>query len=102
MELKGRKFDLFVTRHKGLLDWAIQKGLVWDKHLDHARPHDVRGKNCLGVFPLWLAAEAESVTEINLRRLPMELRGKELTAEEVDTLSPRLNTYKVERLEDPS
>ena len=63
----------------------------------HAAPEDVRGKHVYGVLPLALAAEASQVTEIALR-LPAELRGVELSEEQVRQHMAGICTYKVCRV----
>ena len=57
------------------------------------------GKHVFGVLPMRLAALAGRFTEVTLQ-VPAELRGKELTLEEVNSLNPTLVTYKVTRVEE--
>lgn len=89
--------DLVVTRHPALLEVLAEKGIATPETpvIAHASPEAVRGKNVAGVLPLSLAAECASITEVSLR-LPAELRGRELSAEEVRAHMQGVRTYKVE------
>lgn len=78
---------IIVARHPGLLEWLISHGYCTPDtpvltHVDD--PDQVRGLHVYGVLPLWLAAYAASVTEVSLPDLPAEMRGKELTKEQMD------------------
>jgi putative CRISPR-associated protein (TIGR02620 family) len=53
-----------------------------DVVLTHAEAGNVEGKHVIGVLPLRLASLAASITEIPLD-IPAELRGQELTIEQV-------------------
>lgn len=91
---------IVITRHPGLLEVLREKGVIpqsCEDYHSHATPDLVRGKNVIGVLPLSLAAEAESITEITLN-LPPEARGKELNADEVRRFMTGVNTYKVTRI----
>lgn len=67
--------------------------------MSHATSEVVRGKHVYGVLPLHLAAEAETVTTIDLPDLPPERRGQELTVAEMDAYGARMSTYVVRRVE---
>jgi putative CRISPR-associated protein (TIGR02620 family) len=75
---------LVVTRHAALVAYLKEVGLVDDNVvvLPHVKPEDVEGRHVVGVLPLRLAALAASVTEVQLD-LPQELRGVELTLDQV-------------------
>ena len=88
---------VIISRHQGLLDWLASKGIT-GRVIPHATSDDVRGKNVIGNLPLHLAALADTVTVVNLPNLPAELRGKELSAEEMDQYGASLATYKVKHL----
>ena len=91
-----------VTRHRALVDYLIEEGIVSEDVpvLTHATMDDVRGKHVIGVLPLRLAAAAAVVTEVPLN-LPPELRGKELTVEEVRRYAGPPVTYEVRRADPP-
>ena len=89
-----------VTRHPGLLEVLREKGVIpqdCQDYYSHASPELVRGRDVVGVLPLHLAAEANSVTEVALN-LPPEARGRELTADEVRKYMTGVHTYKVTRI----
>jgi CRISPR-associated protein Csx16 len=91
---------LVVTRHPGLVTVLLEDGVVPEgtEVVAHATPEQVRGKHVYGVLPLHLAAEAASVTEVTLD-LPAELRGQELSAEQVRQYRTGTTTYQVTREE---
>lgn len=73
-----------VTRHEALVEYLKEINLVSDgvEVISHATPEAVTGKDVIGVLPLRLVALAKSITEVPLA-LPAELRGCELTIEQV-------------------
>lgn len=93
------KQKVVVTRHQGLVQYLKVIGLVDDNVpvLTHASPDDVRGKIVYGVLPMNLAALAAEVIEIPLD-IPPELRGKELSLEQMFQYAGEPFTYKVKRL----
>ena len=88
-----------VTRHPALVEYLTELGVVpaGTEVVAHATAEQVRGRHVFGVLPLHLAAEAASVTEVTLR-VPAELRGVELTLEQVRQFAGPLTTYKVSRV----
>lgn len=89
-----------VTRHPGLLEVLRERGVVpqnCEDFYSHVTPDLVRGKDVIGILPLSLAAEANSITEITLS-LPPEARGKELNADEVRRFMTGVTSYKVTRI----
>lgn len=87
-----------VTRHSALIELLKEMGLVDDgvQVIAHATADDVRGRHVIGVLPLSLAVEAAMVTEIPLD-IPQELRGKELTIEQLRLYSSDSRTYVVRK-----
>jgi len=75
---------IIVTRHPALVEYLAESGIVPSDApcVSHADASDVAGKHVIGVLPLRLAALAASVTEVPLD-IPAELRGQELTVEQV-------------------
>lgn len=88
--------DLVVTRHPGLVEYLRELGLATDKVqvVSHATPEAVTGKNVCGVLPHNLSCLCESFTEVPLN-LPAELRGVELTLEQVRLYAGKPVTYVV-------
>ena len=93
------KIDLVVTRHQGLVEYLQEIGLA-DKNVDvitHASADVVSGKHVCGVLPHSLSCLCESFTEIPLN-LPQELRGVELSLEQVRQFACKPVTYIVKTL----
>lgn len=93
--------NLIVTRHGALVEYAKELGLVTDDVvvISHATPEAVTGKDVMGVLPHSLSCLCNSFTEVPLV-LPAELRGVELTIEQLREYSRPAVTYRVTRLED--
>ena len=87
---------LIVTRHPALVKFLEELG-VKGEVVSHATEETVAGRKVYGVLPMRLAALCETFTEVSMV-VPQELRGKELTLEQVKELQPELVTYKVERV----
>ena len=89
---------VIVTRHLALVEHLRLIGIATDTScvIPHATREDVEGKDVVGVLPLSLACYANSITEIPLS-LPLELRGKELSIEDVQRFAGVPVTYRVTR-----
>lgn len=87
----------FVTRHPGARDWAQRQGLPVDRVVAHLDPEDIQpGDHVLGSLPVHLAAEvcARGGHYHHLvLDLPPALRGKELSADDMDAVGARLSEY---------
>ncbi|RME05608.1 MAG: hypothetical protein D6812_02800 [Deltaproteobacteria bacterium] len=92
------KIDLVVTRHHGLVEYLRRQGIIDEDVpiVDHADVDMLAGKHVCGVLPLHLAAVCEAVLVIPLDDLPREMRGKELTADEVAQYAGPPTWYRVE------
>jgi len=92
----------FVSRHSGAVEWARRQGVEVDRVIPHLQPETVEpGDVVIGSLPVNLAAEvcARGGTYRHLSlRLPPDMRGRELTADELDTLGARIETYHVEKV----
>lgn len=87
---------IVVTRHEGLVAYLREIGLIDASTpvVAHASIETVVGKHVIGVLPLSLAAAATRVTEIPMA-LPQELRGKELSLEDMRRFAGAPVTYVV-------
>ena len=92
-----------VTRHPGTVAWSRRRGIaaVIIEHLD---PGQVQaGDMVLGSLPTHIVA-ALNAKGVRFKHLaydtPPELRGRELTADDLERLGARLVEYRVERVED--
>ena len=91
---------LIVTRHPGLVEYLRELGLCSSscEVIPHATPEAVRGKHVCGVLPHSLSCLCASFTEVPLS-LPIELRGQELTVEQIRQYAGKTATYVVARQE---
>ena len=89
----------FVTRHPGARDWAAAEGLTVDRVIGHLDPAIIApGDIVVGSLPVNLAAGvcARGAAYLHLSLdLPAELRGRELSAEQMRTCGARLERYVV-------
>lgn len=94
--------NIIITRHQPLVDWLAKNGITGTV-IPQATAADVRGKHVYGVLPLWLAAEAESVTEVSMPNITLEQRRQfgngDLSVEAMDEARAHLVTYRVSRAE---
>lgn len=88
---------LVVTRHPGLVAYLVERGIVTEGAavIAHATAEQVTGRDVVGVLPLSLAALATSVTEV-VMDIPVELRGKELSLEQVRACAKGVARYVVQ------
>lgn len=91
----------FVSRHPGAVEWAARRGLIVDRQIAHLETGEVKpGDTVIGTLPVNLAAEVcrRGARYLNLSLdLPLEARGRELTAEELERFGARLERLVVER-----
>ena len=85
-----------ITRHPALVDLLHERGIINGNEpvIEHATADDVRGRHVIGVLPLSLAAQAESVTEIPLSLTPQD-RGQELSLDRLREVAGPARTYVV-------
>ena len=94
-----KKIELIVTRHPGLVEYLREIGLADAETVvvAHATPGVVMGKRVCGVLPHSLSCLCDTFTEVPLS-LPQELRGAELTVEQVRQYAGPPVTYLVRKL----
>lgn len=91
---------VIVTRHKALLEYILEQDVLTNLNEDTwvlthvSDPQEIRGKIVVGVLPLHLAAEAAEVWEYPMD-IPKELRGQELSLDQVKQYAGPLRKYKV-------
>ncbi|WP_299022452.1 CRISPR-associated protein Csx16 [uncultured Photobacterium sp.] len=94
---------IVISRHAGLLRWLNEKGIEFDHHWTHL--DDCRqlcpGDQVIGNLPIHLAAKVckmgGSYIHVCLN-VPENLRGHELTAEQVLALNPELRVYDIQEI----
>ena len=89
----------FISRHPGALEWASRQKLAVDHFVQHLDPAQVQpGDTVIGSLPVNLAARvcAQGATYWHLSlALPAELRGAELTADDMARLGARLEPFQI-------
>ncbi len=88
---------IIVTRHSGLIDWLAMRGIT-GKVISQATPDDVRGKHVIGVLPLSLASLAIDITTVDYI-CPFDLRGVDLSSQQLDDFGAMMNTYRVSKVQ---
>ena len=85
---------LVVTRHASLVEYLGVIGLIDDSAtvLSHATADDIRGRDVIGVLPHSLSCLTASFTEVPLR-IPAEMRGVELTVDNITEYAESPVTY---------
>lgn len=93
------RIELIVTRHPGLVDYLREINLASEdvQVVSHASAEVVAGRHVCGVLPHSLSCLCASFTEVPLN-LPAELRGAELTLEQVRQFAGDPVTYVIRRV----
>lgn len=91
----------FVSRHPGAVEWAKLQRLDIDRWVAHLDPAEVSaGDTVIGSLPANLAAvvceRGARYLHLSLE-LPMEWRGRELSAADLLAISAELKTLRVEK-----
>jgi CRISPR-associated protein Csx16 len=90
----------FVTRHPGARDWAAEEGIRVDQVIDHLDTALIQpGDTVIGSLPVNLAAEvcARGGAYLHLSiDLPRDLRGRDLSAEQMRACGARIEHYLVQ------
>lgn len=90
---------IIITRHPGLVEvlHELAPETIGAPILDRAEPAQIAGKHVYGVLPLTLAGLASKVTNVTLN-VPQELRGTELSADQVREFMTELETFVVTKV----
>ena len=90
----------FITRHPGAIEWAARRRLRIDRVLAHLDPAIIApGDTVIGILPVNLAARVceRGARYFNLSLdLPIEARGRELSADELEAFGARIEGYVVQ------
>ena len=91
-----------VSRHPGTLEWFARQGLAIDKQVTHFDPQNIQpGDEVVGILPIQLAAQVceKGGRYFHLQLdVPFELRGQELSAQQLDELGAQVVEYYVKRV----
>lgn len=93
----------FITRHPGAVEWAQRHGHAFDLHVTHLpESHDFQsGDVVAGTLPVNKVAElnAAGIAYLHLSLdLTESIRGRELSADDLDACGARLEQFRVSRL----
>lgn len=84
---------IIVTRHKGLVEWLERHGITGEVK-PSVTVDDIRNKHVIGALPAHIAQYALYLTSVDYS-CPFEKRGKELTADDLDSYGAKLFDYTV-------
>ncbi len=91
----------FVSRHPGALEWARRQGIQVDRQLSHLEVDRVQpGDTVIGTLPVHMvwAVNRRGGSYLHLSLdVPERLRGRELSADDLETCGARLEAFRVER-----
>lgn len=89
----------FISRHPGAIAWAARQNLHVDRQLSHLDVANIQpGDTVIGSLPVNLAAQVcaagADYWHLSLE-LPAELRGQELSADDLQRLGAQLERFVV-------
>ncbi len=91
----------FVSRHPGAIAWAARQGLAVDRQVTHLDLAEIKADDTvIGTLPIHLAAEvcARGARFFNLSLdLPPEVRGRELSADDLERFGARIEPYDIRK-----
>lgn len=89
----------FISRHPGAIEWATRQHLSVDRFVAHLDQAQVQaGDTVIGSLPVNLAAQvcAAGAAYWHLSvALPAELRGRELSADELEQMGARVESFDI-------
>ncbi|MBK1692602.1 CRISPR-associated protein Csx16 [Ectothiorhodospira mobilis] len=93
----------FVSRHPGAMEWAARHGIQVDQQIDHLDVERIQaGDTVIGTLPVHLAARVcqRGGRYLNLSiDLPPHLRGRELSADDLEALGARVQAFHVQPID---
>ncbi|MDH5732007.1 MAG: CRISPR-associated protein Csx16 [Gammaproteobacteria bacterium] len=94
--------SFFITRHPGAHEWIKQQGIEVDKCVEHFDMDMIRADDVvIGTLPVNIAARVceRGARYLHLSlSLPAELRGVELTAQQMSDCDARIEEFDVRRV----
>lgn len=99
MKAENKPKTYFVTRHSDATKWAAKNNIAVDVQLSHFDPSIIKkGDVVIGTLPVQLVYEVNKLGGKYLHLsidIPREMRGKELSASEMQACNARLEPYRV-------
>lgn len=97
----------FVTRHEGAVEWAKLNHLKFDVHLTHLSNFEqlLADDIIIGTLPIQLVYQlnCRGIRYIHLSlEIPPELRGVELTAQQLQSCKASLEEFSVQKCAFPN
>jgi len=90
---------IVVTRHVNLIKYLQEvEGITATQIITHANEDDVRDKIVIGILPLHLASLATEIWEVPIN-VPLELRGIELSVEQLKEFAQPMQKYIVRKID---
>ena len=89
--------NILVSRHPGAIEWFLQQGINIDEIKEHLVIDDLgQGDRVYGVLPIQLIAKINAI-EVDYFHIVInptqDVRGRELTAEQLNTMQVYLQGY---------
>ena len=101
MSMENTSDATIITRHEALVQYLYEEGIipegqtyVWKKHVAFGESDELVGKVVYGVLPMHLAALTREYVNVPLD-IPPEMRGKELSIEEIRQFAKPVEHYEV-------
>ena len=93
----------FISRHPGALQWMQRNKIHFDEHVTHLDTKLIQpGDKVVGSLPVNLAFEVceKGASYWNLSlHIPAQARGVELSADELDKYSAKLEQFLIQKIE---
>lgn len=89
---------IIITRHKGIIEFLAQHNITGEVITHVENIEQIAGKDVCGILPIVMAAHTNSITTIGFTHLPEEMRGKELTLEQMHKYGAYLEKFQVVKL----
>lgn len=91
-----------VSRHPGALDWLAERGIVANECWAHMQAKRLRpGDRMIGTLPLhlacWVCEQGAEYWHLSLD-VPVQWRGQELTAAQMEHCGARLERFSIQRV----